>query len=342
MRLINTSVDTTFVFAIDNHKIRVIGADFVPIKPYTTDHVLVGIGQRYHVIVEAQPTEVSEDGNYWIRFIPANGCDGLKNKVTTTLGIFRYEEDGHSNKTEPTTSQGDYSLKCHDEPYDSLVPILPWKVGPPINTAQNSQFEIALENVTGAPYFPADVTSRWNMFTDSLWINFSDPTLLHTGDASHIFKPSYVVINQTQSTNSWVYLLVSGTGIPKKGGFYPFVAHPIHLHGHDFAILEQSAQEYRIGNLNLNLNNPPRRDVALLPAKGYLVLAFKTDNPGAWLMHCHIAWHASSGLGLQILENPNNVVLSEESNNNMHQQCADWQEYLDSEEAQFLQDDSGV
>jgi hypothetical protein len=42
--------------------------------------------------------------------------------------------------------------------------------------------------------------------------------------------------------------------------------------------------------------------VVLLPINGFVVIAFKTDNPGAWLLHCHIAWHASSGLALQILE----------------------------------------
>ena len=45
LRLINTSVDTTFVFAIDNHNFTVITSDFVPIHPYTTDHVVVGIGK---------------------------------------------------------------------------------------------------------------------------------------------------------------------------------------------------------------------------------------------------------------------------------------------------------
>lgn len=44
-----------------------------------------------------------------------------------------------------------------------------------------------------------------------------------------------------------------------------------------------------------NFVNPPRRDVVLLPANGYIAIAFKPDNPGAWLMHCHIAWHASAG-----------------------------------------------
>jgi FtsP/CotA-like multicopper oxidase with cupredoxin domain len=44
LRLINTSVDTFFVFSIDNHKIQVVGMDLVPIVPYWTDHVVVGIG----------------------------------------------------------------------------------------------------------------------------------------------------------------------------------------------------------------------------------------------------------------------------------------------------------
>jgi FtsP/CotA-like multicopper oxidase with cupredoxin domain len=28
--------------------------------------------------------------------------------------------------------------------------------------------------------------------------------------------------------------------------------------------------------------------VAMLPGGGWLVIGFITDNPGAWLMHCHI------------------------------------------------------
>ena len=62
----------------------------------------------------------------------------------------------------------------------------------------------------------------------------------------------------------------------------------IHLHGHDFAILQQSTQKYSPDRLNLTVSNPPRRDVVLLPVDGFVVIAFKSDNPGTWLMHCHI------------------------------------------------------
>ena len=67
LRLINTAFASTYVFTIDNHYLQVVGADFVPMHNFTATSVLVGIGQRYHVIVEAKlgfPTDNNaENGN---------------------------------------------------------------------------------------------------------------------------------------------------------------------------------------------------------------------------------------------------------------------------------------
>jgi hypothetical protein len=80
--------------------------------------------------------------------------------------------------------------------------------------------------------------------------------------------------------NDWVYLVIeSQLGL----------THPIHLHGHDFYLLDQQASATYTDASSLNLVNPPRRDVAMLPAGGYLVMGFMTDNPGVWLMHCHVS-----------------------------------------------------
>ena len=76
----------------------------------------------------------------------------------------------------------------------------------------------------------------------------------------------------------------------------------LHLHGHDFAILQQIENANFPDKLNLTLDNPPRRDVVLLPTNGYVVIAFRPDNPGTWLFDCHIANHASFGLAVQFLE----------------------------------------
>jgi FtsP/CotA-like multicopper oxidase with cupredoxin domain len=61
MRLVNSAVDGHFQFSIDGHNFQVIANDLVPIVPYTTDNLLISIGQRYDIIVEANATP----GNYW-------------------------------------------------------------------------------------------------------------------------------------------------------------------------------------------------------------------------------------------------------------------------------------
>lgn len=66
------------------------------------------------------------------------------------------------------------------------------------------------------------------------------------------------------------------------------IDHPMHLHGHDFWVLAAGAGAFD-SSVRLDTANPPRRDTAMLPASGYLVIAFKTDNPGVWLLHCHVS-----------------------------------------------------
>ncbi len=122
--------------------------------------------------------------------------------------------------------------------------------------------------------------------------------------------------------------------------------HQIHLHGHDFAILQQEVdQEYHPTKLNLNRHNPPRRDVVLLPNGGFVVIAFKADNPGSWLMHCHIARHASEGLALQIMERQSdaNKLFPRNSPNMIeaNRVCADWKDWQDKQK-NFFEGDSGI
>ena len=83
----------------------------------------------------------------------------------------------------------------------------------------------------------------------------------------------------------------------------------------------------------LNFENPTRRDVAMLEAQGWTVIAFETDNPGSWLMHCHIGWHVGEGLSLQFLEVPsqipglyNTATSSEEWQNT----CSSWDDYYNA------------
>ncbi|KAH6696779.1 multicopper oxidase-domain-containing protein [Plectosphaerella plurivora] len=297
LRVINTSFATTFVFSIDNHLLQVASADFVPIQPYHNTSILVGIGQRYNVIVEANPLDeqhpLDPDGNYWIRTQVAK-CFGQQegDPGYDQTGILRYDESSDKNPT--TKKWHDVSTDCSDETYTSLNPILPWTVKAPSNgelqqamggNGYGQNFDVWRNAADKGRDYPLAV---WTMDTTgqntSMRVNYSEPIFLHLNPKDKIWpEPEQLwrVEQENYKDNEW-----------------------IHLHGHDFAILEQASNKtWSPSTMDLKLNNPPRRDVVLLPTDGYVVIAFKADNPGPWLVHCHIAFHISEGLGMQIMEN---------------------------------------
>ena len=77
----------------------------------------------------------------------------------------------------------------------------------------------------------------------------------------------------------------------------------------------------------------------MLAGSGWLLIAFKTNNPGAWLMHCHIGWHVDEGLALQFIERQDEIrdlVNCTPFNEN----CAAWDKYVKTKNV--VQQDSGV
>ncbi|MEL6452743.1 MAG: multicopper oxidase family protein [Pseudomonadota bacterium] len=63
--------------------------------------------------------------------------------------------------------------------------------------------------------------------------------------------------------------------------------HAIHLHGHHFTVLARSGA----------LNTPGDvRDTVLIGADETLEIAFVADNPGVWMLHCHMLSHQKSGM----------------------------------------------
>ncbi|KAK3074660.1 hypothetical protein LTR53_002738 [Teratosphaeriaceae sp. CCFEE 6253] len=307
LRLINVSFESTFVFSIDNHMLQIIGSDFVPILPYPNTSVLVGIGQRYQVVVEAKPIGFGlgpAPKEYWIRTWKAN-CFRFNQSQAgggyERTGILRYDD---SQDTPSTTSWPLYtnvSLNCSDETYSSLQPIVEWTVPKnPINDPSGNIGENLTVQLNRSPdfRFPLALFSMGGEEFNPLMIDYGNPTFLHLNYTGK-WPPLWVVYPENYQSTDWVYMVLKGKGSAPGN---TIGAHPIHLHGHDFAILQQIANATFPAQLNLTLHNPPRRDVVLLPTDGYAVIAFKTDNPGSWLMHCHIADHASFGLALQVME----------------------------------------
>lgn len=59
LRLINAAADTTFCFFVEGHAMTVVHADGAAVRPVDTDALLIGMGERYDVLVEARSVGAS-------------------------------------------------------------------------------------------------------------------------------------------------------------------------------------------------------------------------------------------------------------------------------------------
>ncbi|KAH7141681.1 Cupredoxin [Dactylonectria macrodidyma] len=309
LRLVNSAIDNHWKFSVDNHTLTVISADLVPVEPYTATHVSLGIGQRVDVIVTADQANVAQ--NFWMRAIPQSACSTISSSQNVR-GIVHYGEDSST----PETTGFEFVDGCEDET-PNMVPAVPKTV----ESADWSDFEDASVATNSAGVF------KWMLNSTSFLVDWAAPTLesIMGGVTEYTTQNAVIEFNQLQ----WVYLVVQTT-LP--------VPHPIHLHGHDYFVLAQGTGTYD-SSVVLNTKNPPRRDTTMLPASGYLVMAWETDNPGAWLMHCHIGWHVSQGFALQFIERVSEIPAITD-NATLSDVCTEWVAHKDT--YSIVQHDSGV
>ncbi|KAK4546388.1 hypothetical protein LTR36_002065 [Oleoguttula mirabilis] len=314
LRVVNAAIDTHFDFSIDNHTLQVIAMDFVPIVPYTTDSISIGMGQRYDIIVNANMSAVASD--FWMRAFPDAFCSDNDNS-DDIKGIIHY--DG-SSSTPTTTGYTITENSCFGESLESLVPFL---------ELDASSSAAVSNDLASTVAFNDDNIFKWYIGSTSFLVEWDDPTALQILNNDTSFSNTSGVI-ELPTADEWTIVIIETTLA---------VPHPIHLHGHDFYVLAAGYGTYAAEAPTLQTSNPPRRDVAMLPAAGYLVFAFQADNPGAWLAHCHIGWHTSEGFAIQFVERYDEIAALY-NRTELETTCKAWEAWQSS--AGLVEDDSGV
>ncbi|KAF9528971.1 yellow laccase [Crepidotus variabilis] len=276
-RLVSISCDPNFVFSIDRHSLKIIEVDGINVQPYTVDSIQIFAGQRYSFVLQTGLAI----GNYWIRAQPNVGTQGFAGGVNSA--ILRYW--GAPNSDPTTTS-----------------------------TVSAPMVEGNLHPLTN-PGAPGTATPGAADVTLNMDIQFDFPTLKFKVNQATFAPPTVPVLLQimsgamTASTllpSGSVYVLppnkVIEISIPGGSVGSP---HPIHLHGHAFDVIRTS------GSSSYNFANPVRRDVVSAGLAGdNVTFRFKTDNPGPWIMHCHIDWHFDIGLAVVFAEDAATVSTS--------------------------------
>lgn len=317
LRLTNTGGEGVQHFSIDGHKMTIFANDFVPIKPYTTKVVTLAVGQRSDVVLEAN----GHGDTFWVR----SNVSSLSNVVQP------YGRAALYYKGADTTAMP----KSTPWPYDDTV------------TTGNDDLSLT-EPVYAIPVKEPDLTleisiafgpngsgnALWFMNNQTFHADYNDPLLLEA-KLNHTKFPDHPEWNVYDTGNAKTVRLIVSATIP--------LSHPMHLHGHDFLVLAQGRGKWD-GTIT-RPKSPQRRDGHLLPGviladigngpdfgpEPYIVLQYDQDNPGVWPFHCHIAWHVSTGLYVNLMERPADVAAHDyQIPKVMAQTCRDWWAFSNS------------
>ncbi|KIW19302.1 hypothetical protein PV08_03596 [Exophiala spinifera] len=307
LRLINAGAEGIQKFSIDNHKLTVMAYDFVPIQPYTTEIVTLGVGQRADVIVEA--TAGTHD-SFWMRSVISN-CS-LSNQPYGYAMV--YYQNANTDFKPNSTAWTDTTDGCANDDLSTAEPY--FKITPPSNPAKEVQVDVNFGvNATGSLV--------WTMNNSTFRTCYNDPALFRAQELATSPNSTF------EYPEEWnVYDLGNASSVRVIVNNLTPVSHPMHLHGHNMHVLAEGVGTW--DGTVLNPSNPTRRDTQLLrPAEsgipGYIVMQFDADNPGMWPFHCHIAWHVSGGLYINLLERPNDVPTN--MPRALNDMCTAWGDY---------------
>lgn len=151
----------------------------------------------------------------------------------------------------------------------------------------------------------------------------------------------------SDAENPLVYGVNANANVVQQGDLVEVVinnfdngGHPMHLHGHAPQIVARAQGVFAGSSGNPSLRNraggndtgytgdtgtmprvPMRRDTWGMAPHGYTVIRFRANNPGVWLLHCHMEWHVAVGLTATIVEAPLELQQSQEINPAMEEIC---------------------
>ncbi|KAF1810159.1 Cupredoxin [Eremomyces bilateralis CBS 781.70] len=136
LRIVNVGFNNYFHVSLDNHPFTVVAADFIPIKPFTTTSLVLGGGQRYDVIIDANQAV----GNYWFRTkfggTADDPYDGRNRNAANIKNIFSYNGAPQS-RTEADNNLVRWLVKVSavniNRDFPTLQYVLDWNTDCPSN-----------------------------------------------------------------------------------------------------------------------------------------------------------------------------------------------------------------
>ncbi|MDT0611089.1 multicopper oxidase family protein [Streptomyces lancefieldiae] len=223
LRIINAGGDTAFRVALGGHEMTVTHTDGYPVRHTKTDALLLGMAERYDVLITAK------DGVFPLVAL----AEGKNARALAVLRTGSGEIPGPA--AHPNQLNGRVVPARRLVPHESVA-----------FSRRDPDREMRIKLTGGMKDFD------WGFDHEPYSIQKRVP----------IREGERIRLTLINATDMW---------------------HPIHLHGHTFALTGIDSAG-------------ARKDTALVLPHRKLVFDFHADNPGLWMLHCHNQYHSESGM----------------------------------------------
>jgi hypothetical protein len=174
--------------------------------------------------------------------------------------------------------------------------------------AKSGSVSLPLSQHTVLLYVKTQKLSRYSnaprgFINHTSWVPQSPPLLsLPRSQWNKDQLSPFIPLPGDQGDSAWVDLVINNL----DDG-----AHPFHMHGHSFYVLST----YRDENGGWGSWNPFSgrplpggsaseapllKDTVAVPRRGHVVLRFKAEKAGLWMLHCHMLVHLGTGMAVGI------------------------------------------
>ncbi|GMP50966.1 hypothetical protein CsSME_00017374 [Camellia sinensis var. sinensis] len=306
----------------------VVAIDATYTTPMVTDFIVIAPGQTTDILLKTDQPPAS----YYMAAHTYVSSQGVPDTTTSTTGIIVYENSTSSTPQMPilpayNDTQSAYKFSTN---LTALVNAPHW-VPVPLNVDEHMFVTISLglvpcevNNTCAGPLsqrlaasmnnasfqFPTNLSMLQAFFNNVDGIYTTDfpdqpPLVFNYTDTNNNFNTTIIMTSKSTKAkklkfNSTVEIVLQNTAS------LGFENHPMHLHGFNFHVLAQGFGNYDPVNdpKNFNLVNPQARNTIGVPTGGWAALRFQANNPGVWLMHCHMDVHLPWGLSMAfVVEN---------------------------------------
>lgn len=320
--MINAVMNNIMFFRIADHNITVVGSDGSYMKPFTTDYIAISPGQTIDFLLQAN----QRPSHYYMASRVYAIAGNSDNTTTTAIMQYRGNYSAPSspllpnlpelNDTLASTSFTSRlrSLASKEHPIDVPLKVdnkffftlsintFPCPFNVSCGGSLQGRLRASINNITFVQPRIDILQAYYHRISGVYGDDFpSKPPFAYNYTQDVVPRILWTPENGTElrvvEYDSTVEIVFQGTNM--VAGIY----HPMHLHGHSFYVVGSGDGNFDKDRdpLGYNLVDPPLVNTIAVRRNGWTAIRFKANNPGVWLMHCHLERHVSWGMEMAFI-----------------------------------------